>query len=145
MTRERLEDRIVGRHVYGNLYDIDPEILVDEEKLKNIVVEAARLANMSLVDVRSWRFGGLKGGVSVIALVLESHIALHTWVEYQYATIDIYTCGAKSNPWKAFNYILEKLKPKDYTVNYADRSSRPRSSVRGETSLSSAETQVITA
>ena len=115
------EEYIVGKHVYANLYGVSREIAVNEKYLVEVVKKAAELANMSLVDVRSWRFGGLKGGVSVIALVLESHIALHTWVEYQYATIDIYTCGAKSNPWKAFNYILEKLKPKDYTVNYADR------------------------
>ncbi len=145
MLHEKLEDRIVGRHVYGNLYDIEPEILLDEGKLREIVLDAAKIANMTIVEIKSWKFGGSKGGVSVIALVLESHIALHTWVEYRYATVDVYTCGARSNPWKAFNYIVEKLSPREYTVNYADRSSKPKSSARGETSPGSAETQVIIA
>lgn len=117
------EDRIVGKHVYGNLYDVDLEIAGNEEKLREIVVEASKLANMTLHEVKSWSFGGKKGGVSVIALVLESHIAIHTWIEYRYATVDVYTCGEKSDPWKAFEYIVKQLKPKYYTVNYADRSS----------------------
>ena len=145
MVPEKLEDRVVGRHVYGNLYDIEPGILLDEDRLRKIVLDAARIANMTVVEIKSWKFGGSKGGVSVIALVLESHIALHTWVEYQYATVDVYTCGAKSDPWRAFNYIVEKLSPREYTVNYADRSSKPKSSARGETSLTSVETQIITA
>ncbi|MCI4437986.1 MAG: adenosylmethionine decarboxylase [Ignisphaera sp.] len=117
------EDRIIGKHVYGNLYDVDLEIAGNEEKLREIVVEASKLANMTLHEVKSWSFGGKKGGVSVIALVLESHIAIHTWIEYRYATVDVYTCGEKSDPWKAFEYIVKQLKPKYYTVNYADRSS----------------------
>ena len=47
---------------------------------------------MHLVEVNSWKFkGGDKEGVSVIALVLESHIAIHTWPVYNFATVDVYT------------------------------------------------------
>ena len=131
--KDSLNDRIVGRHVYGNLYDPDPNVIRDEAKLRRIVEEAAKIANMTLVELRSWKFGGLKGGVSVIALVVESHIALHTWVEYNYATVDVYTCGSRSDPWRAFNYIVKELKPREYVVNYSDRSRLPRrSSARGE-------------
>ncbi|MEM0173525.1 MAG: adenosylmethionine decarboxylase, partial [Sulfolobaceae archaeon] len=62
-------------------------------------------------------------GVSVIALVEESHIALHTWIEYKYATLDVYTCGSQSDPEAGFNFIVQKLRPKKYQVFYADRSS----------------------
>ena len=116
-------DIIVGKHVYGNLYGIDEEIAFNEAKLRDIVRRAVELSNTKLIELKSWKFGGKKGGISVIALVEESHIALHTWVEYRYATVDVYTCGEHSDPWRAFNYIVSELKPKYYTVNYADRSS----------------------
>jgi S-adenosylmethionine decarboxylase len=122
-NRDTMSDRVVGKHVYGNLYEIDVNVAENEERLREIVTEAAKLANMTLYDIKSWSFGGRKGGVSVIALVLESHIAVHTWIEYRYATVDVYTCGERSDPWKAFEYIIKNLKPKYYTVNYADRSS----------------------
>jgi len=121
---------IIGKHVYGNLYNIPREIAGDEQYLVEVVRKAAELANMTLVDIKSYSFGGIKGGVSVIALIMESHIAVHTWLEYSYATVDVYTCGEKSDPWKAFKYIVEKLKPESYTVNYADRSQLARKIVK---------------
>jgi len=117
------EDIIVGKHVFGNLYSIDKNVAGDAEELRKIVLKAVELSRTKLLDIRVWKVGGKKGGVSVIALVEESHIAVHTWIEYDYATVDVYTCGQNSDPWKAFNYIVSKLRPKYYTVNYADRSS----------------------
>ena len=117
------EDKIVGKHVFGNLYGIPREIASDEKLLYEVVRKAVDIANMKLVEMKSWSFGGKKGGVSVIALVEESHIAVHTWLEYNYATVDVYTCGEHSDPMKAFEYIVSQLKPKRYQMFYADRSS----------------------
>jgi S-adenosylmethionine decarboxylase len=119
-TREEAaEARVVGKHVYGNLYDCNPEILSDEQALRDIVVEAARVGSMTLLDVKSWKIGL---GVSVVAIILESHIALHTWPEYGYATLDVYSCGSHTDPEKAFNYVVEKLEAKYVERRYADRS-----------------------
>jgi len=117
------EEKIVGKHVFGNLYDITEELLKDKKFLEELVLKAVKEAKMNLVEIKSWEFGGKKGGVSVIALVTESHIALHTWNEYKYATVDVYTCGEDSDPEKAFELIVKELKPKYYKVFYADRSS----------------------
>ncbi len=116
------EDRVIGKHLYANMYGIENNILQDEEFLKDLVLKAVKVAHSTLIEIKSWRVGGKKGGVSVIALVDESHIALHTWIEYSYATLDIYTCGAHTDPWAAFNLILNALKPRKYKVGYADRS-----------------------
>ncbi|BCS94152.1 Arginine decarboxylase proenzyme [Metallosphaera sp. J1] len=123
VTFQSPEDRIVGKHVFGNLYDIDPEDLNNEQLLKDLVLKAVEIAHMNLVEAKSWSFGGKKGGVSVIALIEESHIALHTWNEYNYATLDVYTCGEDSDPQAAFKFIVEALKPRRYQVFFADRSS----------------------
>ncbi|MEM0226082.1 MAG: adenosylmethionine decarboxylase [Thermofilaceae archaeon] len=125
MDSEERRDGVVGKHVYGNLYDVDLSVAADEEKLKKVVLEAAQLGKMRVWDLRSYSFGGDKGGISVIALVVESHIAVHTWIEYRYATVDVYTCGEQSDPFKAFEHIVKALKPRFYTFNYADRSSQP--------------------
>lgn len=115
-------DYIVGKHYYANLYDIDVSAATNESELRRVVVEAARVSNMRLVEVKSWSFGGRKGGVSVIALVEESHIAVHTWMEYAYATVDVYTCGEQSDPLRGIELIIEYLKPRRYKLAYADRS-----------------------
>jgi len=118
-----VKDRIVGKHVFGNLYGIPREIAANEELLYETVRKAVEVANMKLVEMKSWKFGGKKGGVSVIALVEESHIAVHTWLEYNYATVDVYTCGEHSDPQKAFDLIVSALRPERYQMFYADRSS----------------------
>ena len=122
---ENRDPFIIGKHVFGNLYGMDINKISDEQFIREVAVKAAELANMNIVEVKSWSFGGVKGGVSVIVLVQESHVAIHTWREYNYATVDVYTCGEKSDPWKAFRYIIDMLNPKYYVVNYADRSQLP--------------------
>lgn len=120
---EVLENRnIIGKHVYGNLYGCDKKILSDVNLLKKLIIEAAEIARMTIVEVKSWKFGGEKGGVSVIALVVESHIAIHTWPNYEYATVDVFTCGEKSDPDKSFEHICRILAPKKIIKHYADRS-----------------------
>jgi S-adenosylmethionine decarboxylase len=117
------EKRIIGKHVYGNLYGCDTKSLNDESALKNLVIEAAKIAKMTIWDTKVWRFGGSKGGLSALALILESHIAVHTWNDLEYATVDVFTCGEKSEPILAFDYIVAKLKPKSVTQHLANRSS----------------------
>ena len=116
-------ERIVGLHVFGNLYDLDPKIATDVDFLKALILKAVEKAHMTLVSIEARPFGGKKGGVSVIALVTESHMILHTWNEYKYATLDIYTCGEHSDPHAAFDMVVQALKPKRHQVFYANRSS----------------------
>jgi len=114
-----VEVKVVGKHIYGNLYGCNEGILKDIEKLKNITVEAIKVGNMTLLDVKAWKIGD---GVSVLAVILESHIAIHTWPEYRFATVDVYSCGTQSDPEAAFDYIVKKLEAKNVIRGFADRS-----------------------
>ncbi len=112
--------RVVGKHVYGNLIDcMNENLLSDVEELKRIVIEAAEEGNMTLLDVKAWKIGL---GVSVVAIILESHITIHTWPEYKYATADVYSCGSHTDPYKAFEYIVSALKPRKVEMGKASRS-----------------------
>ena len=121
-----LVKQVVGKHVYGNLYECDTAVISDEEALRRIVMEAVERSKCTLHELKSWKFGGEMGGISVIALVTESHIAIHTWIEYNYATVDVYTCGRYSDPEAAFDFIVSQLKPREYTKYFTDRSSKPK-------------------
>ncbi len=112
--------KVVGKQVYGSLYNCDKEILKDNQRLQEIVKEASIEGNMTLLDIRSWKIGE---GVSVVAIILESHITIHTWPEYDFATVDVYSCGAHTDPRKAFFHIAKELKSEKYEIKEADRSS----------------------
>jgi len=117
-TQER-KARVVGKHVYGSAMRCSINKLVNEEYIREIVKEAVRIGNMTLVDIKSWKIGE---GVSVLALILESHISVHTWPEFGFATIDVYSCGEHTNPEKAFNFIIDKLEAKEVIRGFIDRS-----------------------
>ena len=38
-------------------------------------------------------------------IVSESHLTIHTWPEYGYAAVDVFTCGDHVDPWKAFDHL----------------------------------------
>jgi len=113
----------VGKHVFGNLYDCCSPVAKNEGLLRKVVLKAVELASMNLVELRSWSFGGKKGGISIIALIQESHIAVHTWTQYNYSTVDVYTCGEDSKASAAFDYIASQLQPLRITKHVVDRSS----------------------
>ena len=125
-------DYVVGKHIYGNLYGVDEEILGNKPLLEKTLINAAKVSKATILDMKSWVVHGPKGGVSIIVLVDESHLALHTWIEYNYATIDIYTCGEHTEPRNGLRLILETLKPKEYVVHYVIRDSRREEIITGK-------------
>jgi len=54
-------------------------------------------------------------GVSGVVNIAESHISIHTWPEYKYAAVDIFTCGDNVKPEEAANLIIQRLEAKDYS------------------------------
>ncbi|ABN70544.1 S-adenosylmethionine decarboxylase related [Staphylothermus marinus F1] len=119
LLKENTEKPVIGKHVYGELYGCDPEILSDAEKLVEIVRKASEIGGFTLLDVKAWR---ISPGVSVVGIVLESHISIHTWPEYGFATVDVYTCGETGDPVSAYLYIVKSLRAKKYTLKTSDRS-----------------------
>ncbi len=110
---------VIGKHIYGNLYNCDKEVLMQTNVLSDIIKKACEIGNMKLLDIKTWRIGL---GVSIVAIILESHISLHTWPEYNFATLDVYSCGEHTKPEDAFNFIAKALKAKKIVSNRADRS-----------------------
>lgn len=91
-----------------DFYGCDNGILNDEDKLKEIMLESARLIGATVVDTMFSTYN--PAGVSGVVIIAESHLAIHTWPEYGYAAITFETCGKKIDPWKSLGYLQEKLK-----------------------------------
>jgi S-adenosylmethionine decarboxylase proenzyme len=60
-------------------------------------------------------------GVSGVIVIAESHISLHTWPEYGYAAVDFFTCGEAVDPYKAHDYLKDKLGASAAQVNEVRR------------------------
>lgn len=99
-----------GRHLILDLYDCDPEILDDYDQLQNHLETALALAGANILRLFGEKFN--PQGVTLLALLSESHASIHTWPELGYAAVDLYTCGDTTNTHKAAEFLKNKLKSK---------------------------------
>ena len=64
------------------------------------MVEAAEAARATIVKSVFHTFN--PWGVSGVIVIEESHLTIHTWPEYKYAAVDLFTCGDMLDPLAAF-------------------------------------------
>lgn len=81
----------LGKHVIAELYDCNPEAINSEEVVEHIMLEATELSGATIVKPVFHKFS--PHGVSGMVVVSESHLSIHTWPEYGYCAVDIFTCG----------------------------------------------------
>ncbi len=104
----------LGKHLLVELKDCDPEILKSLEKVKNTMVSAAKKARATIIDVSFHEFSPF--GISGMVVIAESHLSIHTWPEYGYAAVDIFTCGDVIKPEAAARFLIEKFRCKNPSV-----------------------------
>jgi len=104
--------------IWGNL---DFGLINDVKPLEQIMVEAANKCGATVQGVQSKKFE--PQGVSVLVMLSESHLSIHTYPETEFAAIDCYTCGQTVNAEIAIRFILSKLKPKKIYMKQFTRGS----------------------
>jgi S-adenosylmethionine decarboxylase len=91
----------------------------DPEKLKKILIEAAKKAGNIPLEFSYHKFN--PHGLTGVLLLAESHIAFHSWPEFGYLAIDIFSCGKNAKPEKALRYLKKILKPRKVEVSIIKR------------------------
>ena len=112
--KEGRELYALGTHLLVELKDCNPEILKDLNKVKEFLVAAAKEAKATIVDVSFHEFNPF--GISGMVVIAESHLSIHTWPEYAYAAVDIFTCGDVIKPEVAAQYLIERFKCKNPSI-----------------------------
>ncbi|HIC91780.1 MAG TPA: S-adenosylmethionine decarboxylase proenzyme [Syntrophaceae bacterium] len=97
----------LGKHLLVELMGCDSKILNDRKVIRNFLVKAAQAAGATPVKDIFHPFSPV--GISGVVVIAESHLSIHTWPEYGYAAVDVFTCGDKISPEIAANFLAEKL------------------------------------
>lgn len=97
----------LGRHLLSEFYDCDPNVLNNVSLIEKVMCEAAEIAGATIVQKNFHHFSPY--GVSGVVVIAESHLAIHTWPEYGYAAVDLFTCGETVDPTVAYDYLRDKL------------------------------------
>ena len=109
---------MLGRHIILELHGVDSKLLNDKEFLEKLFVRAAKEAGGTVLSSYFHEFN--PHGVTGIVAIAESHLSIHTWPEFGYAAVDIFTCRG-IDPNKAADIIIEALKPERYFTLFVSR------------------------
>ncbi|MDR8391566.1 adenosylmethionine decarboxylase [Aliifodinibius sp. S!AR15-10] len=97
----------LGRQILVEYYDCNQEKLNDVDFIESAFIEATKASKATIITHNFHKFSPY--GVSGVIVIAESHVAIHTWPEYNYAAVDIFTCGDSIDPWIIQEYLKESL------------------------------------
>jgi len=99
-----------GRQILAEFFDCSVNILNDPDALERILAEGVDACNLGLVGMNSHCYDPI--GVTSIAIIRESHVAIHTYPEARHASVDVFTCSRGSHKSQdLLHYLEEKLMP----------------------------------
>lgn len=94
-------------HLLVELHGCKPSILDDIDTITDMMVNTAHEMSVTILDVRARKFE--PQGVTALVMIAESHLSIHTWPEYGYAAVDVFTCNGEI-PDSVLSRISDTLK-----------------------------------
>ena len=104
----------LGHQLMVEFYNCDRDMLDDLEGIEKSMLDAAIVSGATIVEKVFHRFSPF--GVSGVVVIAESHLAIHTWPEYGYAAVDLFTCGDEVDPMKGFDLLQQRLGSQNMSV-----------------------------
>ncbi|MDK2799627.1 MAG: S-adenosylmethionine decarboxylase [Clostridiales bacterium] len=98
------------------LWECNKEFIDNRELIEKVMVKATLEAGAEIREVTFHAF--TPQGISGTIIISESHLAIHTFPEHGYASLDVFTCGDRIDPQVVAEIIAQKLGSKKvYTLN----------------------------
>jgi S-adenosylmethionine decarboxylase len=98
----------LGKQLIIELYGCDRELINNTDYIEKTLLAAAEAAKATVLEHNFHKFS--PHGVSGAIIIAESHMTIHTWPEYGYCAVDIFTCGDLTDNPAAMNLIKKELK-----------------------------------
>ena len=114
-----------GVHLIADMYNVQggSKEMSNKESLELFCLRKVKEVGLDSVGKIFYQFPG--SGVTGVVLLAESHIAIHTWPEKNYVTLDIYVCNvSQDNTEKArrlYDYMIALFQPENISSHSIDR------------------------
>jgi S-adenosylmethionine decarboxylase len=100
---------VIGQHLLIDFYEVEAGVLTDPGLMSRCLADAACRGGLTpLGPPVLHRFPG--GGLTGYLLLSESHLAVHTYPEFGYAALDLFSCGS-GDPAAALAALRAALTP----------------------------------
>ena len=112
-----------GGHFLVDFWEVaDPTLLDNMDYCIEMIRKAVELSHCKILDISKKKFD--PQGLSIIAILSESHCSIHTWPEKAYCAIDLYGCGEKSDLKSGVDHFIKALKPGYKEITSVERGIR---------------------
>jgi S-adenosylmethionine decarboxylase len=109
--------KAIGRHIILEMWGC--QNLDSVETAESALRDMVQALDVNLLDLKIYPFSPV--GVTGMAIVSESHLVIHTWPEYGYAAVDVFTCGAPRDPQDAIDVLRHHFQPERIGVMEINR------------------------
>lgn len=100
----------LGTQLVLELKECDKSLLDDLTYVRATMIRASEAVGATIVGESFHKFSPL--GVTGVLSIAESHICIHTWPEFGYAAVDVFTCGDGFDPNVAAQVLVEGFQSK---------------------------------
>lgn len=97
----------LGNHLLIELYNCNTSSINNVVKIEELLLEAVKISGATALNSTFHKFS--PHGVSGVVVISESHFSIHTWPEYGYCALDIFTCGTEIKSEKTLDFLKEEL------------------------------------
>lgn len=108
------EARAVGWQCVLDLFDCRASRIDDLGWIRRVLLGAAEAAAATIISDSFHCFE--PHGISGFVVIAESHLAIHTWPELNYAAIDVFTCNSELHIERAIDYIIAAFESPDAEI-----------------------------
>ena len=112
-------DVVLGKHAIMDFSGCSPEILGNNALIQEIIYQAADIAKITIVGDLERHFE--PNGYTAILLLEESHLSIHTWPEYNYVSVDLYSCNLNTDFEAVKIFLVNRLGARKTTYTVVDR------------------------
>jgi S-adenosylmethionine decarboxylase proenzyme len=109
----------LGEHYVLDLSNCNHEILVDSERSNSLFAQAVRESGLTVVGEGIYKFSPY--GFTCYLLLAESHASLHTWPEYDFCAIDLFTCATDKDLLPLMHRIKDAFGAGSFSLRKLDR------------------------
>lgn len=102
-----MEQNSFGRHYLVELIDCQEDKISFAGMVEQALIDAVKASGATYISHQTHQFS--PHGVSVVVMIAESHMTVHTWPESKYAAIDIFTCGEKMSAEAALQVLMDRF------------------------------------
>ena len=109
-----------GKHLIAEFISCQENKLNDKNAIETVLKRGIEQSGLYTVSIKSYQYNPI--GITTIAIITESHVAIHTYPEAKHVSLDIFTCSPNPlAPTKLLNILRDHFSPQTIRVAEINR------------------------